>query len=131
MLDDITLKTFLRPLQPWLDDPDAKDIHIRKPGVVFVKTVRGKERHEVPELTFEHLLSIAQIAANLEDKQINEQSPWLDCSFPGGARVHVKIPPFCPQRTVSVAIRLPRAQNWTLDEIERRGTFTNTALINT
>lgn len=127
--DYTPLLTFLRPLQKWLEDPEVKDIHIRRPGVIWVKTTGGKDRHEVPELNFKRLMSIAEIAATIEGKRITEETPWLDCSFPGGARVHIKIPPFTAPGTVSVAIRLPRAQNWTLDQVAARGTFARTKLI--
>lgn len=124
----VALNTYLRPLQKWLDDDEVEDICCQAPGVLFVQRRGQFECVELPELTFEHLMRIAELAATATDQMLSESEPILSAWLPGGERIQVIIPPVVASNTVAISIRRRRKQVWTLDRLEAAGAFNGTRI---
>ena len=114
---------FLRPIAPFLQDPEVSEIMVNAGGRVFV------EHHGVvEEATGVHLaekslqVAVRNIARTLGD-DVSEQQPILDARLPDGSRVAAVIPP-CSVGGTTLTIRKFQSRFFTADELLRIGTFT-------
>lgn len=107
----------------WMDDPEITEVCVNRPGEVFCERQNVWERHEVPALTQEHLLSLATATAKFASNDISENRPILSAIMPGGERVQIVLPPACEHGTVSVTIRKPSFNVRTLTDYQEQGFF--------
>jgi len=119
----IALENELKPLQRFLVMPNVTEISINKPKEVFVEENGEIVRHDMPELTFERLMSLATLIASKNGQSINETTPLLSGSLPGGERVQLVIPPCVEPHHVALSIRKPTVMNFSLDVYEKSGAF--------
>lgn len=107
----------------WLDDPEITEICVNRPGEVFCERLSKWERHEVPDLDYRKLQSLATAAARFTDNDISDTRPVLSAVLPEGERVQFVMPPACEHGTVSVTIRKPSHAVKTLADYENQGFF--------
>jgi type IV secretion system protein VirB11 len=107
----------------WMDDPAITEVCVNRPGEVFCERQNVWERHEVPELTQAHLISLATAVAKYSSNDVSENRPILSAIMPGGERVQIVLPPACEHGTVSVTIRKPSFSVRTLADYEQQGFF--------
>ncbi|WP_435104898.1 P-type DNA transfer ATPase VirB11 [Arhodomonas sp. AD133] len=117
------VRHFLAPLLDFLAYEDTNEVCVNEPGVVFVERHGAITRHEVPELTLEHLEGLARLIASFNDQRIDETQPLLSGTLPDGERVQVVMPPAVEPGTVVLAIRKPSVLDRTLDDYEAEGAF--------
>ncbi len=120
------ISPFLRPIEPFLRDPDVTDILVNGPRV-FVE--RDGCLSEVPGVTIpEKTLQVAirNIARVLGD-DVSEDRPLLDARLPDGSRVAAVFPP-CSVGGTSLAIRKFRQESWDAEDLVRLGTLPATVL---
>lgn len=112
-------------ISPFLDDPDATEICINRPGEVFLETVRGWQRLEVPGLSFERARQFCTTVVNESrtGQRITAVDPVVSLTFPTGQRAQFVMPPAVPADTVSITIRLPSRHTRSLDEYQTEGFF--------
>lgn len=126
----VYLSAYLRPLEPWLAQPDVTDIMINRPGEVWVERLgRPPERHvsvALSEMALNRLA--AQIAAGVH-QGIGRQSPLLSATLPDGARVQIVSPPATRGSTV-LAFRKQVVRHLGLDDYERSGMFEDAHRLN-
>jgi type IV secretion system protein VirB11 len=113
----------LRTMQRFLDDPNVTELCVNRPGEAFVETTAGWRRELIPEISFEWCLRFAKLAANFSGQRIDATSPLLSAALPGGERVQIVLPPATTAGTVAIAIRRPSEQQWSIEELGRRGIF--------
>ena len=118
---------FLRPIAPFLQDPDVSEIMVNAGGRVFV------EHHGlVQEATGVHLaekslqVAVRNIARTLGD-DVSEEQPILDARLPDGSRVAAVIPP-CSLGGTTLTIRKFQSRFFTAEELVRIGTLTEDVL---
>lgn len=96
-LDDgkyIWLEACLAPLKPFLVCPDVTDIHVNRPGEVWIETLGANPRRElIPELSDAWLLRLARQIAAHSAQGISREHPLLAAALPTGERVQVILPP--------------------------------------
>jgi type IV secretion system protein VirB11 len=109
----------------WLEDPDVTEICVNRPFEVFCERQNVWERHEVPDVTQDHLLSLATAIARFVNQDISDTQPLLSAVLPGGERVQLVIPPACEFGTVSLTLRKPSVHLRTLDDYDQQGFFKN------
>ncbi|MBT9596610.1 MAG: P-type DNA transfer ATPase VirB11 [Vitreoscilla sp.] len=126
---DTSVRMFLAPLARFLDEPGVLEVCINRPGVVFYEGASGWKSEPAPELTYEHLFSLARAVATLTGQSINEERPLLSATLPDGERVQFVFPPACERGAVSVTIRRPSSRIWTLDEFAAQGIFEGTQIL--
>jgi pilus assembly protein CpaF len=99
-----TVKQFLNPILPLLEDGTVSEIMINGPFHVYI------ERSGKVKLTDFKFRDEGQLKAAITNiaqfvgRQLNDENPRMDARLPDGSRVHAIIPPICKQG-VSVAIR--------------------------
>lgn len=90
----IWLETCLAPLLPYLAQPDVTDLHVNRPGEVWIEALGAEPvREEVPALTAPLLQRLARQVAAISAQGISRAHPLLAASLPTGERVQVVLPP--------------------------------------
>lgn len=113
----------LLPLKPWLDAAEITEVCVNRPNEVFCERAGKWERHEVPELTLAHLLSLATATAKFTNNDVSDVRPILSAVLPGGERIQIVQPPACEHETVSVTIRKPSYSIRSLADYEQQSFF--------
>lgn len=120
------LDTFLEPLAALFAEEGIQEISINRPGEAWVEKF-GDMRHELlPQLTAEHLQSLAHLVAQSTSQTISEEKPLLSATLPGGYRIQVVFPPACADNGIAISIRKQASVVMSLDTYEEKGAFTNT-----
>lgn len=125
-MSQVPIETYLRPLRPYVDQEGVMEISINKPGEVWIERLggsRGMERHEVPELTFTHLQTLARLLAQYSEQVVSEETPLLSATLPDGCRVQVVLPPAVEPGAIGISIRKQALLDMSLDDYEKRGAF--------
>lgn len=125
-MSQVAIETYLRPLQPFLDQEGVTEISINRPGEVWVERLGGgpgMERHLIPELTFSHLMTLARLMAQYSDQEVCEETPLLSATLPDGCRVQVVLPPAVEPGAIGISIRKQALLDLSLDDLAKRGSF--------
>ena len=117
------LRLTLRGIEPLLANPGVTELCINRPGEAWLETASGWHREELPVAGFDWCLRLAKLAANATNQRIDAQSPLLSGTLPGGERVQIALPPAAAAGTVSITVRKPSAQVWSVEELAARGVF--------
>lgn len=108
-------------VQPFLDDKDNTEIAINRPFEIWTESNKGWQRHELPNLDYSILLKIANTFAILNKLEINAKNPICSGVFPDEQRGQVVIPTACERGTVSITIRQPSQERFTLGDYGKTG----------
>ena len=122
LAEDVSVRQFLAPLQPLLDQGDVYEVCINAPGEAFVETAAGWARVPVPEMTYPRCMALAQAIATLLNQRIGEQSPLLSGDLRTEERVQIVIPP-AVRGGVSLTIRKPSGKLFSLQDLGAQGLF--------
>jgi type IV secretion system protein VirB11 len=108
-----------------LSSPDVTEICINRPGELYLETVRGWQRVEVPTLTYERARQFCTSVVNESNtgQRITDAEPMVSLTFPTGQRAQFVIPPACDANKVSITIRLPSRSSRTLEQYQDDGFF--------
>lgn len=112
-------------ITPFLNDPRVTEICINRPGEVFLETVDGWQRVDVPGLTFDRARQFCTTVVN-ESKtgqRITAVDPVVSLTFPTGQRAQFVLPPAVPADHVSITVRLPSRHTRTLSQYSDDGFF--------
>jgi type IV secretion system protein VirB11 len=120
------LELIIRPLRPLLMRPDVMEICINRPAEVFLETGGGWQREAAAYADLDWCRRFARLVGNFSRQRIDETSPLLSASLPGGERVQIAIPPATSPGCVAVNIRRPSQEVWSVGELSRRGIFLRT-----
>ena len=118
-----SLALTLRALRPWLADPEVTELCINRPGEAFLETAQGWRREALAFADFDWCRRLAKLVANATRQRIDEQSPLLSASLPGGQRIQVALPPATTAGCVAITIRRPSDRVWSIEELGQRGLF--------
>ena len=127
-LNVTALETYLKPLYLLFDEDGVNEISINRPLEAWVENKGDIRKENVPELTFEHLKSLALLVAQSTEQTISEENPLLSGTLPNGFRIQIVISPACEVGTIGISIRKPSTMNLDLDAYEKLGAFDNTAI---
>lgn len=108
-------------IQPFLDDKDNTEIAINRPFEIWTESNKGWQRHELPNLDYSILLKIANTFAILNKLEINAKNPICSGVLPDEQRGQVVIPTACERGTVSITIRQPSQERFTLGDYGKTG----------
>ncbi len=118
-----SLELTLRPLRPLLALPDVTELCINRPGEIFLETHRGWKREVLPFADYDWCRRLARLIAHYTRQRIDEESPLLSATLPGGERVQIVIPPATTPGHVAITIRRPSQRTWSLEELQNKGIF--------
>jgi type IV secretion system protein VirB11 len=117
------LELTLRPLEPVLANPEVTEVCINRPLEAFVETSMGWRAEALPFANFDWCRRLAKLVANSTKQRVDETSPLLSASLPGGERIQIVLPPATTQGCVAITIRRPSDEAWSIAELSRRGIF--------
>lgn len=112
-------------LRTLLVDPEVTELCIQRPGEVYLERAGGWSRLEAPWVTLEWCRHFARLLATDTAQRVNEQSPLLSATLPGGERVQVVLPPATTKDQIVIALRRPSAETWSLAELSARNFFSS------
>ena len=118
---------FLRPIEPFIRDPEVSDIMVNGSGAIFVEKhgeMRSVQGVAIQEKSLQ--VAVRNIARALGD-EIGEEKPLLDARLPDGSRVAAVFPP-CAVDGTTLAIRKFHSQLYTAQELLRIGSLAPEAL---
>jgi type IV secretion system protein VirB11 len=109
----------------YMASPNVTEICINKPGEIYLETLTGWERVEVPGLNFERARQFCTSVVNESNtgQRITDTDPVVSLTFPTGQRAQFVIPPACDAGKVSITIRLPSKHMKTLEQYKEDGFF--------
>jgi type IV secretion system protein VirB11 len=112
-------------IQNYINSPEVTEICINRPGEVYLETMKGWERIEVPSLNFERARQFCTSVVNESNtgQRITDTDPVVSLTFPTGQRAQFVIPPACDAGKVSITIRLPSKHMKTLQQYQEDGFF--------
>lgn len=123
MINNTALNAELRVIKEFLSGDNVTEVSINQPCEIFVEASGEITRHEVPELTFDKLHSLATLIASSNGQSINETKPMLSGSLPDGERIQIVIPPCVEPGHVCMSIRKPSGIRLTLKDYKEAGAF--------
>ena len=106
-----------------MEDSEITEICVNRPYEVFCERLNVWERHDVPDLTLERLMSLATAVAKFASNDVSDTRPILSAILPQGERVQIVLPPASEHGTVSVTIRKPSFNVRTLADYTEQGFF--------
>ncbi len=98
-----SLRAFLRPILPYLDDESITEIMINGPEDIWIER-KGKVSKTDAKFTEEGLIGAARNMAQFVGRMLTDERPRLDARLPDGSRIHVVLPPIARKGT-TIAIR--------------------------
>jgi type IV secretion system protein VirB11 len=116
----IAVKTFLRPVNQYLDDPAVTELAIVRPGELFTRERGAWHFHECPDLSASHL---AALANGLAAYNSMAPAPIMSVILPNGERGQLVSPPACIDGTAAINIRKHAQTVMTLEELTAQGAF--------
>ena len=122
------LETYLSPIRALLEREGVSEVSINRPGEVWVEVRGDMFREEIPELTLDHLKSMAKLIAQSTNQIVSEEKPLLSATLPSGYRVQAVFPPAIEPGSIAFSIRKQNVMNLDLDQYEALGAFQNTAV---
>ena len=104
--DGVYLRSFLKPLDAWLNKPDVTEILVNRPHEIWVETNAGArmERIDVPDLGPTALSRLATQVARANHQGVSRAHPLLSGLLPGGERIQIIAPP-ATRNHLAIAIR--------------------------
>jgi hypothetical protein len=121
-----SIRHFLEPIVPLLDDPTVSEILINGPDQVYFERAGILQPSDIRFADGALVLAAARNIADYVGRSIGDDRHSLDARLPDGSRVHVIVPP-CSRQGVCVSIRKFRRAAFDLDKLVERGTLTAAA----
>ncbi|WP_455465784.1 P-type DNA transfer ATPase VirB11 [Bartonella sp. B39] len=115
--------TKLKPISAFLKDSSLFEIVINRPYQVMTEGIEGWKTVEVPTLSFNELMGIAKVVASYSKQNISDKNPILSATLPGNERIQIVIPPAVEKDTVSMTIRKPSSQSFSLEDLANKDLF--------
>jgi pilus assembly protein CpaF len=121
-----SLRAFLQPIAPFLDDPNISEVMINGPTDVWIEQ-GGRLYRTGAQFTEQGLLAAARNLAQYVGRPLTEERPRLDARLPDGSRVHVVLPPVA-RRGPAVSIRKFSSAMLSMDQLVTIGASTREAV---
>ncbi len=118
-----SLRAFLKPVLPYLDDPAVSEIMINGPEDIWIEKKGKVTRLDHVKFSDEGLLGAARNMAQFMGRPLNDEKPRLDARLPDGSRIHVVIAPIARKGT-TISIRKFFKEKLTIDALIRFGSLT-------
>jgi type IV secretion system protein VirB11 len=127
-MNNKALETYLAPLQIIFAKDGVNEVCINRPGEVWIEQKGDIYSELIPQLDLEHLTGLAMLVARSTEQNISVEMPLLSATLPNGFRIQIVIPPATEAGSIGMAIRKPAAVLLDLEEYDKMGAFTETAV---
>ncbi len=88
-----TIRHFLKPIVPLLDDPTVSEVLVNGPDTVYYERAGRLHTADIRFPDAASLMAAAQNIAEYVNRRLDENHHSMDGRLPDGSRVHVIIPP--------------------------------------
>ena len=122
------LDTFLGPLKALFAEEGIQEISINRPGEAWIEKYGEMRREVLPQMTRQHIHSLAHLVAQSTAQEISEEKPLLSATLPEGFRIQIVFPPACADNNVALSIRKQTVLDYSLDEYAKLGAFEKTRM---
>ena len=122
------LEHHLAPVRALMQPVDVTELVINRPFEAGVEQGGRWTWHDVPEMSFDWLMTLARAAAAATKQDIRSDAPLVSTVLPTGERCQFLIPPATLEGIVSVTMRKPSAVTLSLDDMISGGVFAETAV---
>jgi pilus assembly protein CpaF len=99
-----TVRSFLAPVVPYLDDAEITEIMINSPDEIWVERKGRVERTDARFDSTDALMSAVNNISQFVKRRLSDETPHMDARLPDGSRIHVILPP-CARKGICVCIR--------------------------
>jgi len=117
-----SLRAFLAPIAPYLDDPNVSEIMINGHQDVWIEQA-GRLYKTPAQFSEQGLMAAARNLAQYVGRPLTDERPRLDARLPDGSRVHVVLPPIARKGT-TIAIRKFSTGMLSMDQLVHYGSAT-------
>ncbi len=128
MSNYLALDTYLLPFKTIFAEDGVNEVMVNKPEEVWIEKYGDFRLEAMPDLNYEHLIGLGGLVAQSTNQVISEQKPLLSATLPNGYRIQVVYPTACEPGSIGISIRKGSAIQLTLDDYEKFGAFTQTAV---
>lgn len=128
MSEFAALETYLTPLKEIFSQEGVAEVMINRPQEAWIEKKGDFEHIELPEFDYDHLKGLARLVAQSTEQTISEETPMLSATLPNGFRIQVAIPPASEPGKVIMSIRKGSTLNWSLEDYDKMGAFSHTAV---
>ncbi|HTR09048.1 MAG TPA: P-type DNA transfer ATPase VirB11 [Paraburkholderia sp.] len=104
-------------------DSSLTEVAINRPGEIWTQGSGAWKRHEAPVCTLDACFKLANALTVMKGGKFSTKEPIHPVVLPDGQRGHVLMQPACEQDTISITIRIPSNQRFSVHEYERNGWF--------
>ena len=111
-----TLKYFLSPIEPLLNDPDVSEIMINGHDVIYFEKAGKLSRSDLSFPDHQFLLAASNNIAEYVNREIGGDKHSMDARLPDGSRVHIIVPPSSRQG-ICISIRKFRKSSFNLQTL--------------
>lgn len=87
-----SVRAFLKPILPYLDDPDVSEIMINGAEEIWIEK-RGLLSRTDAQFSDEGLLAAARNIGQYVGRVLSQERPQLDARLPDGSRIHIVLSP--------------------------------------
>ncbi|HYF97508.1 MAG TPA: P-type DNA transfer ATPase VirB11 [Coxiellaceae bacterium] len=126
MVNTAALEEYLKPLEPFLNDPEISEILVNQPEIIFFEKDGCFNTIKSPELSFRHLMGLATLMARFTDQRLSEKEPLLSGQLPSGHRIQIVLPLATRQHTLVLSIRKQTIADKSLYDFAQHGVFKHT-----
>ena len=125
-MSGIALKTYTRPIESLLAEPDVSEICINSHGCIWVDRIGQAPKMEVhEELDYDHLEAFAELVAEHNKQDVTMQAPIMSGMLPGGYRIQIIKPPACEIGKVVISIRKQVVKDLSINDYIDEGAMTD------
>lgn len=121
-----TLRHFLRPIRPLMENPEVSEVMINGPDQVYYEMAGRIHRSDCRFRDEAALLAAVRNVAEYVNRQVDGAHHSMDARLPDGCRVHAIMAPSCRQG-MCVTIRKFQPATFQLDKLVDLGTLTREA----
>ena len=118
-----TLRHFLAPIWPLLEDPTVSEVLVNGPNTVYFERAGRLHRADASFPSDDHLMAAVRNIAEFVNRTIDIDHHSMDARLPDGSRVHVIIPP-SSRGGPHLSIRRFQKSTFSLDSLVERGSLT-------
>lgn len=122
-----TVRSFLAPIIPFIDDDDVSEIMINSHTEIWIEKKGRIYKTDAAFKSQEELMSAVNNISQFVKRRINEETPQMDARLPDGSRVHAILPP-CARKGICLAIRKFSKDKLTVQKLLDFGSVSESAV---
>ncbi len=123
---DRSIRHFLHPVLPLLDDPSVSEILINGPQQIYFERAGRLQLSDLKFPDSGHLMAAARNIGEYVGRTVGPGQHSMDARLPDGSRVHVIVPP-CSRTGVCISIRRFQKSTFSLSKLVDRKSLTDEA----